>query len=68
MDFIHSEKQALLDALFEYIVVLLAVETWKTITHQNHFKSAEEAGKQQRIQQCMRVSQCYWEIIQISSI
>ena len=45
-------------ALFD-LVVLSVLDTCKTVTHRICFKSAAEAGKQQRIHKCTRVSQFY---------
>ena len=67
VDFIRFERRSLLDRLLR-LVAFLVVETRKTLTRRNRFKSAGEAGKQQRIRQCMTVSQLYWEIVRISTV
>ena len=58
VDFIRFELRSLLDRLLR-LVVFLVVETRKTLTLRNRFKSAGEAGKHQKIRQCMTVSQLY---------
>ena len=56
--FICFEQQTLQKSV-SGLVFLLAVETHRTITHQNHIRSAWAAGKQQKRQHSRRVSKSY---------